>query len=177
MERFNRTLQSKYHRYMTARGTYRYVDKLNEMVDAYNATHHRSIGMAPKDVTEKHRALVLKRLYGKQRPPPSPKFAVGNQVRTSHVTGAFTKGYKPRWTQEVFRVRLIKHTDPPTYLLSALDGEEVDGAFYEEELQLVRPRQRPHVILDRRWNRKGERRVLVKTKGGKRTWISERSMS
>ena len=51
VERFNRTLKERMYRYFTARNTYRYVDALPYLVQGYNATKHRSIGMAPRDVT------------------------------------------------------------------------------------------------------------------------------
>ena len=47
VERFQRTLQTMIHRHMTAARTRRFVDVLPGLVDSYNATYHRAIGMAP----------------------------------------------------------------------------------------------------------------------------------
>ena len=52
MEQFNRTLKGRMYRYFTARGTEDYVFVLPALVNGYNKSRHRSIGMAPKDVTE-----------------------------------------------------------------------------------------------------------------------------
>src|SRR5438552_650657 len=48
-ERFNRTLKSKMWRYFTHRGTYKWIDILPDLINAYNPSKHSSIGMAPKD--------------------------------------------------------------------------------------------------------------------------------
>ena len=48
VERFNRTLKERMYRYFTARNTYRYVDALPALVQGYNRTKHRSIGMPPR---------------------------------------------------------------------------------------------------------------------------------
>jgi hypothetical protein len=51
IERFNRTLKSRLHRYMTHRRTNRWIDALDDVVKSYNSSYHRSIGTAPNDVT------------------------------------------------------------------------------------------------------------------------------
>ena len=64
VERFNRTLKERLYRYFTAANTLRFDDVLPELVQGYNATRHRSIGMAPQDVTWDNEEAVWKRLYG-----------------------------------------------------------------------------------------------------------------
>ena len=51
VERVNRTLKSKLYHYFTAVNSLRYIDVLQEMVDSYNNTYHRSIGRAPATVS------------------------------------------------------------------------------------------------------------------------------
>ena len=47
----------------------------------------------------------------------------------------FDKGYTPNWTEEVFLIDEIRPTDPITYKIKDLNGEEIKGSFYREELQ------------------------------------------
>ena len=54
------------YRYFTVRNTYRYVDASPYLVQAYNATKHRSIGMAPRDVTRAEERQVWQRMYSKR---------------------------------------------------------------------------------------------------------------
>ena len=41
----------------------------------------------------------------------------------------------PNWTEEVFVISEIRPTDPITYKIKDLNGEEIEGTFYREELQ------------------------------------------
>ena len=62
------------YRYFTTHNTLRYVDVLQPLIHTYNHTHHRSIGMAPHQVTPKTVPDVWDRLYGSRldqtTPPP-----------------------------------------------------------------------------------------------------------
>ena len=46
-ERFIRTLKNKIYKYMTSILKNVYIDKLDDIVDEYNNTYHRSIKMKP----------------------------------------------------------------------------------------------------------------------------------
>ena len=50
----------------------------------------------------------------------------------------FARGYRKRWTREVFVVTKVE-TDavPITYRVKDLMDEEISGRFYAEELQLI----------------------------------------
>ena len=41
----------------------------------------------------------------------------------------------PNWSEEVFVVDKIKNTVSWTYVINDLNGEEITGTFYENELQ------------------------------------------
>ena len=136
-ERWNRTMKRIMWKYFTANETNKYIDEFQNMVDKYNTTYHRSIKLTPSDARDpsnyKH---VFKALYGKIRPPPSPaKFHVGEKVRISRNKDTFEKVFTRHWTEEVFTVSLVKHTNPITYSLEDLRGEPVRGSSYEQELQ------------------------------------------
>jgi len=67
-----------------------------------------------------------------------PRYKIGDFVRISRIKGVFEKGYEINWTPEVFVITQIHFTDPITYNLNDLMGEEVDGSFYEQELQVTK---------------------------------------
>ena len=91
------------YRYFTAANALRYEDVPQSLVREYNASRHRSIEMAPKDVTWKNERIVWKRLYGKRlKTKKKPKFKVGDRVRFNEKHCTFKKGYLPGWTEEVF---------------------------------------------------------------------------
>ena len=49
--------------------------------------------------------------------------------------GLFEKGFTPNWTEEMFTVSKIQRTNPVTYEITDYNGEEIQGTFYEQELQ------------------------------------------
>ena len=46
----------------------------------------------------------------------------------------FEKGYTANWTIEVFKVIEVLPTTPPTYKLEDLQGKDITGSFYGNEL-------------------------------------------
>ena len=50
VERLNRTISGIMFRYFTKKITRKYIDILQDIASKYNASYHRSIKMAPKDV-------------------------------------------------------------------------------------------------------------------------------
>lgn len=136
VERFNRTLKGRMFRYFTHKNTNKWIDILPAMLKAYNSSFHRTIGMAPDEVTQANEDHIAKRLY-----PPKPelkwKFNVGDTVRISKFKNIFAKGYMPNWTEEIFTIFNRYSTYPVTYGLRDLADEEIAGKFYEQELQLI----------------------------------------
>jgi len=94
VERLNRTLKERVYRYFTARNTYRYVDALPALMQGYNVSKHRSIGMAPAQVKWSNQHRVWQRLYRKRLAPRvRPQWKPGDRVRLQKQHRAFDKGY------------------------------------------------------------------------------------
>ena len=138
VERFNRTLKSRLYWYFTAANTTQYLDILPSLVQRYNEDVHRSIGMAPKDVTVKNEAEVWQRLYGQvTKTRRRGRLKVGDRVRLSERVKTFKKGYLPQWTEEVFRIQRVIQGPVLMYKVEEFDGMPVKGTFYAEDLQKV----------------------------------------
>ena len=139
VERWNRTMKEKMFRYFTANSTRNYIDVLDELVNAYNNTYHSSIKMTPVEAVELsksgHENKIYKNLYKLFPIIKKPKYSVGDRVRISVKKPTFSKGYTPKWSEEVFTVSKIQLTDPVTYKIVDASGEEIHGTFYEAELQ------------------------------------------
>ena len=67
-----------------------YIDVLNDKVNKYNNTIHRTIKMKPIDVTDN--SFVE---YNEDSNKRNPKFKVGDRVRISKYKNIFAKGYVP----------------------------------------------------------------------------------
>ena len=65
----------------------------------------------------------------------APKCSIGDHVRIRKKKKTFDKGYTQRWTEEVFKISKIQLTIPMTYKITDYNEEEIQGSFYEEELQ------------------------------------------
>ena len=117
---------------MTAISKNVYFDVLDDIVNKYNNTVHRTIKMKPIDVTSDSYAEYNEDFHEKD-----PKFKVGNHVRISKYKNIFAKGYLQNWPKEVFVVSKINNTVPWTYVISDLNGESIIGSFYEKELQIT----------------------------------------
>ena len=143
VERFQRTLQETVHRYFTAKNTRNYVDVLQQLVTSYNATHHRSLHMSPRQALKSDPEEVWYNLYERgphrralrRRTRRRPHLQPGDAVRISKTKGRLPdKGYLGSWSRELFKVSQRLQTSPVTYRISDLSGKDLEGTFYEQEL-------------------------------------------
>ena len=103
---------------------------LDDIVNKYNNTIHRTIKIKPIDVTDNSYVK-----YNEDFNKKGPKFKVGDRVRISKYKNIFAKGYAPNWSEDIFIVNEIENTVRWTYTINDLNGEKVIGTFYEKELQ------------------------------------------
>ena len=86
-----------------------YFDLLDDIVDKYSNTVHKTIKMKPIDITDNSYAECNEDFNKKD-----PKLKVGDHVRISKYKNIFAKGYTPNWSEEVFVISKIKNTVPWT---------------------------------------------------------------
>ena len=104
---------------MTAVSTNVDDDELNDIVNEYNNTYHRTIKMKPADVKDNTHIDFNKEVHDKDR-----KFKLDDHVRTSKYENIFAKGYTPNESKEVFVIKKVKNTVPWTYIISDRNGEK-----------------------------------------------------
>ena len=97
--RFIRTLKNKIFKHMTTISKNVYIDVLNDIVNKYNNTVHKTIKMKPIDVTGDSYVE-----YNEDFNKKGPKFKVNDHVGISKYKKVFAKGYVPNWSEEVFIV-------------------------------------------------------------------------
>ena len=150
------SLKIKMFKHITAISKNVYFDVLDDIVNKYNNTVHRSIKMKPTDVISDSYAE-----YNEDFRKKDPKFKAGDHVRISKYKNIFAKGYTPNCSEEVFGVSKITNTVPWTYVISDLNGEEITGSFYEKELQKAnREKFRIEKVLKRKVDK-----LYIKRKG------------
>ena len=129
-ERFVRTLKTNICKLMTAISKNVYIDKLDDIINEYNNTCHRTFKMKPVDIKDNIYIDFKKEVNDKDS-----KFKVGDHVRISKYKNIFAKGYTPNWSEEVLVIKKVKNTVPWIYVINDLNGEEIIGTFYEKGLQ------------------------------------------
>ena len=157
-------MKEKMWKYLLANATNVYMNALSDLVRDYNNTRHSSIKMTPVQASKKENELrVWRNLYPEHLEihDTNPKFSVGDKVRISKKKKTFEKGYTTRWTEEIFTSVEVKRTSPVTYKIADLNGEEIQGTFYEPELQ------KTSQVLFRieKVIKRGKKKSLVKWKG------------
>ena len=106
-ERFIKTLKNKIYKHMTAISKNVYFDVLDDIIDKYNNTYHKTIKMKPVDFKDDSFAE-----YNEESNEKDSKFKVGDHVWISKYKNIFGKGYTPKWSEEVFVIKKIKNAVP-----------------------------------------------------------------
>ena len=131
-----RTSKNKIYKYMTSISKDVYIDKLDDIVNKYNNTYHRTIKMKPFDVKPSIYIDFNNAINNKDF-----KFEVGDIVIISKYKNIFAKGYIPNWSEEVFILTKIKNTVAWTYVISDLRGKEILGTFCQKKLRKVNQKE------------------------------------
>ena len=169
-ERFIRTLKNKIYKYMTAISKNVYINELDDIVNEYNNTYHRTIKMKPVDVKD-HTYID----FEKEVDDKDSKFKVGDYVRISKYKNIFAKGYTPNWSEDIFVIKKVKNTVPWTYVVNDLNGKAISGSFYEKELQKTNQKE---FRIEKLIKRKGDK-LYVKWKGydnSFNSWIDKKDL-
>ena len=170
VERFNRTIKTRIWTYLSDRGTVRWVDVIQDFVDAYNNLRHRSIGMAPADVEKKDENRYRVCLFGDGDTYLKPQIPQGAVVRATSHNKICDKSYMPNWTKEHFTVSKAvpprKGTKRRVYKLVDYNDEDVNGNWYPEEVQEISDYQyRIEKVLRRRILPNSTKQIFVRWEG------------
>ena len=177
-ERVIKTVKGKLFRYLMKKRTERYVDVLTDIVLSYNNTEHQSLGRTPFSIdteseaesrleqylirNKREKKTEKKKSKGRQR----YKYKIGQTVRLSYLRHVFDREYSQKWTGELFKIaRRFRRDDIPMYVLEDWIGDDVEGTFYQSELQAINVNRDAEYsvekILSRR-SRNKRKEVLVR---------------
>ena len=138
-ERAIRTIKSRLQKIFILSKRNRWIDVLDQIVENYNNTPHRSIGMAPFQVNDSNRKRVYKRLYPDQKLTIVCNLKVGDKVRKIiEKDPKFEKGYTENWSSEVYVISSVRQSNAVCYYkIETLDNKSIPGIFYYYQLNLV----------------------------------------
>ena len=121
-EIFIKGFKRRIFRMFQYQGHYRYVDKLDDLVQSYNSTEHSSISMAPKDVSAHNEQQLWDRQYfppsaykaefkaavtrGQRKSRVKPfEHKIGSTVRVTYLRQPFSRDYDHAYSGEIFKIR------------------------------------------------------------------------
>ncbi len=150
-ERAIKTVKTRLTKAMHARNSHKWIDLLEKVTKAYNASMHSTIGFRPKDVKKEHEVEIWTRVYefnpkNKSNrknhkiviPKSSFKYKIGDAVKLAYSKYVFQREYSERWTSEVFFIsqRNVKE-NIQIYKVKDFKNREITGVFYQHEIQKV----------------------------------------
>ena len=116
---------------MCINGDGNWLNILNDAVITYNNNIHSAINMTPVDASNN---------------PDKVKytFSFSDYVRNVGKRNIFSKGYTSKWNRELFKVNEVPKTQPPTYKVGDINGEIIEGKYYEISFGIIK--YRPPVL-------------------------------
>ena len=137
-ERVIRTLKSRLQKYFYQNKTKKWIDFLPQLVTNYNSTPHRTIGMAPNQVTDQNSPAIYKRVFGDIDIRVKPRLKVGDKVRILSEKTLFEKGYTRNWSEEIYTVgEILQKAGIVWYKIVDSNGKTLPGIKYYWQLNLV----------------------------------------
>ena len=140
-ERFIRTLKTRLEKYFWKNKRPQWVDALPFFMTNYNNSYHRSIKMAPSEVTKDNRSIVFRNLYPNSHDRIKPRLKIGDKVRILAKKNIFSKGYSRSWSLEIYTIAEVNSDSKADYYkIVDSAGNLLSGNRYFWELNLVSPK-------------------------------------
>ena len=163
-ERFNRTILNKIYKNFTLNNNTIWIKDLNKLVKEYNNSYHRTIKMKPVDASKKSNENIVRKNYNFEIITNKKKFKIGDKVRISLLKNTFEKGYTSNWSEQIYVIYDIKSSNVHYYYLKDLNGNKIDGMFYEQELLKTNMKENDLYIIEKIIKKVGNK-YLVKWRG------------
>ena len=145
VEASQKTLQRRMYSFMVDRETIRYIDVLQQIVEAYNRSIHRTIGMSPHDARleknfKKLQLTNMERLSKLNKVKPVIAFKVGDRVRVTVDKNKtpFMRSYDAQNSiakYEIYKISTRGSVHAKYFLKHIGTDEKITGGwFYDRQL-------------------------------------------
>src|SRR4051794_12777301 len=98
-------------------GTKTITTVLSKILENYNSSCHKTIGMAPNEVNDKNKDQVYQNILDHATIKTYEAINVGDQVRVQLKNKSFQKGYRPKFSKQVYT---IESKDGRYYIIQGL---------------------------------------------------------
>ena len=165
IERFNRSLRELMMKEFVKNNNTIWYNILPKLIQIYNNRYHSTIKMKPIEVNKNNEKYIKENIYTYDKTTKIPRFKIGDLVRISLKRRPIFD--KPsgniKWTEELFKIHSINKSNVITYKIKDLNGEIIEGIFYERELQKTKNTSQVYII--EKIIRKNKNKYLVKWRG------------
>lgn len=164
------TLKLKMYKYFTANKTKRYIDQLQNFMDAYNYSIHSRLRMRPADVTAENERLAFNNLFGShfdifvkdnytridpkitKQNSSDKDIQVGDSVRVVLKKGPFSKGATPNYSASIYKVvkKLTSYAGSRVkFIITDDDGNPFPFQKYSDELVKCDPNPQKNPLMSK----------------------------
>ena len=162
IERFNRSLRELMMKEFVKNNNTVWYNILPKLIKIYNNRYHSTIKMKPIEVNKNNEKYIKESIYTYDKTTKIPRFKIGDLVRISLKRRPifYKASVNIKWTEELFKIHSINKSNVITYKIKDLNGEIIEGIFYERELQKTKNTSQVYII--EKIIRKNKNKYLVK---------------
>ena len=148
VERFNRSLRELMMNHFVKNNNTIWYNILPKLIKIYNNRYHSTIKMKPIEVNKSNEKYIKENIYTGNKTSKNSKFKIGDLVRISlKRRNLFDKASANiKWSEELFKIHSINKSNVITYKIKDLNGEIMEGIFYEKELQKTKNTYEVYII-------------------------------
>lgn len=142
VERFNRTLKSMIYKLFVLRDSNVWYDTLEDLLENYNSSYHRTIKMEPNKVSMKNRKEVYENIKNSvfdKKITNQKKLNIGDYVRVKLPRAIFDKKAKQTYSDNIYQIKGVKPGQQgltyDSYLLVDANDRKLKQTFLYSQLQ------------------------------------------
>ena len=140
-ERVIRTVRNLLKKPVFEKGKADWISELPSVVKKYNNTIHSSTKMTPIQAAKKSNERKVFSNLQDRRVKQSPKFKLGQLVRTADIKQVFSKGDSTNYSYKLYTITEIIHDTIPSYRIDYLPERYNEKLFLPTKLSLEQNKQ------------------------------------
>ena len=114
-ERFNKTIRNSLKKPVFLAGEASWINELPSVIKKYNNSIHSSTKMTPVQASKKSNEKLVYSNLQDRRVRQTPKFKLGQLVRTADIKRVFSKGDSTNYSYKLYTISEIIHDTIPSY--------------------------------------------------------------
>jgi len=139
IERFNRTLRERINQYLLAYKTKTYIDKLDQIVNNYNNTHHSTLpnDIKPNEINQLDEAIIHTNIADQNKEHINQlhnELKIGDKVRVLKKKDMFHKGGKYNYSKSPY---IIQSYDGNGFIVKNMNNNNKSKKVYAYELKKI----------------------------------------